>query len=131
MLTSSSSILPLLTHDPALRPSPVLPQWDNWDMAHSTYTYCFHGCPVDWLVNNSASLGLGTFAGVVGVDHYWTKQGTPCVGGEPHEFAHQASLSRSWKASFPELKFMTYRILAAVPYDMVIKNKMDSVRVPV
>jgi len=101
-------------------------KWDRWDMAGSTYTYCFHGCPVPWLLNNTKPLGLGAFAGVVGVDHYYTKQGTPCVGGEPVEFAHQAALSASWKAVFPALRFMTYRILSAVPYDMAIKNQMDA-----
>lgn len=52
-------------------------------MAGSTYTYCYHGCPLDWLINNTQALGLGEFGGVVGVDHYWTKQGMPCVDGNP------------------------------------------------
>lgn len=93
-------------------------------MATSTYTYCFHGCVVDWFLANSNRLGLAPFAGVVGVDHYWTKQGMPCVNGEPQEFAHQAALAAEWKASFPGLRFMTYRILSAVPYDMTIRNAM-------
>ena len=32
-----------------------------------------------------------TFAGVVGVDHYYTSQGMPCVDGEPQEFELQVS----------------------------------------
>jgi len=52
-------------------------------MAGSTYTYCYEGCPLDWLINNTKTLGLGEFGGVVGVDHYWTKQGMPCVDGKP------------------------------------------------
>ena len=47
------------------------------------------GCPLDWLINNTKSLGLGQYAGVVGVDHYWTHQGMPCVNGKPREFAMQ------------------------------------------
>ena len=32
---------------------PVGAKWDRWDMAGSTYTYCYHGCAVDWLYNNT------------------------------------------------------------------------------
>ncbi len=48
----------------------------------------------------------------------------PCVDGEPHEFDMQANLSKTYKATFPGLRFLTYRILDAVPYDMVVRNKM-------
>ena len=43
-------------------------------MAGSTYTYCFGGCAVDWLYNNTDKLDLNKYGGVVGVDHYWTNQ---------------------------------------------------------
>ena len=76
-------------------------KWDRWDMAGSTYTYCFGGCPIPWLIDNTKALGLGEYGGVVGVDHYWTHQGTPCVNGEPREFAAQGELARTWKAKFP------------------------------
>lgn len=39
--------------------------------------------------NNTKPLGLGTYGGVVGVDHYWTHQGMPCLNGEPQEFNKQ------------------------------------------
>jgi hypothetical protein len=78
--------------------APVGAKWDRWDMAGSTYTYCYHGCVVDWLYNNTKALGLGEYGGVVGVDHYWTHQGMPCVGGKPQEFVHQDSLTLKWKA---------------------------------
>ena len=55
-------------------------------MAESTYTYCFGHCPLKSLANQTA---LGTFGGVVGVDHYWTKQGMPCVNGEPTEVSDE------------------------------------------
>lgn len=85
--------------------APVGEKWDQWSMAASTYTYCYHGCAVDWLVNNSAVLP-NPYAGVVGVDHYWTHQGMPCVGGEPQEFAHQDALAQKWKWRFPKMKFL-------------------------
>ena len=50
----------------------------------------------------------------------------PCVDGKPREFAAQDELSIYWKSIFPTLRFMTYRILAAVPYDMSIQNKIVS-----
>ncbi len=46
------------------------------DMAGSTYTYCYEGCPLPWLANNT---NLGVWGGVVGVDHYYTNQGMPCM----------------------------------------------------
>ena len=105
---------------------PVGAKWDHWDMASSTYTYCFRGCPVPWLLNNTKQLGLNPYSGVVGVDHYWTMQGMPCINGEPQEFAHQKALAASWKRAAPGIRYLTYRILSAVPYDMVIRNKMLS-----
>jgi len=70
---------------------PIGDKWDRWDMAGSTYTYCFHGCVVDWLYNNTGALDLPSYGGVVGVDHYWTHQGMPCVDGRPQEFNSTAS----------------------------------------
>lgn len=105
---------------------PVGAKWDRWDMAASTYTYCYHGCVVDWLVNNTAPLGLNKYAGVVGVDHYWTHQGMPCVDGKPQEFVKQDALTLKWKAQFPDMKMLQYRILSAVNYDMVIQDKIQS-----
>lgn len=105
---------------------PVGEKWDRWDMAASTYTYCYHGCVVDWLYNNTGHLGLNKYAGVVGVDHYWTHQGMPCVDGKPQEFVNQDALTLKWKAQFPEMKMLQYRILSAVNYDMVIQNKIQS-----
>jgi hypothetical protein len=43
-------------------------------MAGSTYAYCYAGCHMDWFVNNSAEYNLSAYAGIVGVDHYWTGQ---------------------------------------------------------
>ena len=67
-------------------------KWDRWDMAGSTYTYCFGGCPIPWLIANTQALGLGEYGGVVGVDHYWTHQGMPCEDGKPQEFTHQVDM---------------------------------------
>lgn len=103
---------------------PVGEKWDTWAMAASTYTYCYQGCVVDWLYNNTAPLGLNTYAGVVGVDHYWTHQGMPCVDGNPTEFAQQDALAQKWKSKFPDVRMLQYRILSAVPYDMVVQNKI-------
>ena len=61
---------------------------------------------------------------MVGVDHYFTNQGVPCINGEPHEFQNQRDLSAAMKANFSGIRFMTYRILDAVPYDMVVQNKI-------
>lgn len=49
------------------------PKWDTrWDMAGSGYIYCYQTCPIPWLTNNTQ---YGSYGGVLGVDHYWTKQG--------------------------------------------------------
>ena len=105
---------------------PVGAAWASWAMTDSTYTYCYNpGCPMQWLINNTASLP-NPYRGVVGVDHYFTKQGMPCKGGEPQEFAMQDALSKEWKSHFPKMKFLAYRILSAVPYDMVVRNKILS-----
>jgi len=79
---------------------------------------------MDWLMNNTQTLGLNQFAGVVGVDHYYTHQGMPCINGEPQEFAMQDNLTIKWKGVFPEMRYLQYRILSAVPYDMVVQNKI-------
>ena len=55
--------------------------------------------------------GLLPYAGVVGVDHYWTHQGMPCKGGEPQEFAMQDALTLKWKAKFPDLRMLQYATL--------------------
>jgi hypothetical protein len=54
--------------------TPVGAKWDRWDMAGSTYAYCYAGCHMEWFVNNSAEHNLSAYAGIVGVDHYWTGQ---------------------------------------------------------
>eukprot|EP00947_MAST-08B_sp_MAST-8B-sp1_P001235 g1235.t1 len=105
---------------------PVGAKWDTWSMRASTYTYCFSGCAVDWFYNNTESLGLAKYAGVVGVDHYWTHQGMPCVDGQPQEFKLQDELALRWKAKFPDMRMLQYRILSAVPYDPVVQNKIES-----
>jgi len=56
---------------------PTGSKWDTWSMRESTYTYCYGGCVVDWLMDHTDELNLPLFAGVVGVDHYWTRQGVP------------------------------------------------------
>ena len=54
---------------------PVGEKWDRWDMAGSTYAYCYDiGCAVDWFYNNTDKFGLNKYGGVVSVDHYWTHQ---------------------------------------------------------
>ena len=95
-------------------------------MAGSTYTYCYHGCVVDWLFNNTKPLGLPEYGGVVGVDHYWTHQGMPCVDGKPQEFVKQDALAIKWKSQFPTMRMLQYRILSAVNYDMVIQDKITT-----
>jgi len=40
---------------------------------------------------------------------------------QKREFAMQQALSAYWKGLYPTLRFLTYRILSAVPYDMVIQ----------
>jgi hypothetical protein len=105
---------------------PIGDKWDTWSMRASTYTYCYGGCVVDWFMENSDQLGLLPYAGVVGVDHYWTHQGMPCIDGKPQEFALQDALAQRWKAKFPEVRVLQYRILSAVPVDMVVQNKINS-----
>lgn len=100
---------------------PVGDKWDRWDMAGSTYAYCYAGCHMPWFMNNSQTGAIKNYAGVVGVDHYWTGQGVPCdSNGDPNEFDMQDSLSQEWKRVFPGMRFLSYRILSAVPYDKVV-----------
>jgi hypothetical protein len=52
--------------DGAVKPgcsAPVGAKWDRWDMAGSTYNYCYAGCHMDWLLNNSARYNLSAYAG--------------------------------------------------------------------
>lgn len=42
---------------------------DRWDMAGSTYAYCYAGCHMPWFINNRVRYNLSAYAGVVGVDH--------------------------------------------------------------
>jgi hypothetical protein len=78
-------------------------------------------------MNNTDALGLNSYAGVVGVDHYWTHQGMPCTAsGQPQEFALQDALAKRWKTKFPDIRMLQYRILSAVPYDMVVQNKIET-----
>ena len=82
---------------------------------------------MDWIgdqVVSGAHPELKSYAGVVGVDHYFTNQGVPCINGVPHEFKNQDDLSQRWKGNFSGIRFMTYRILDAVPYDMAVQNKI-------
>ena len=60
--------------------NPTGTKWNRWDMAGSTYTYCFGACPIEWLWSHTGNLTLREFGGVVGVDHYYTKQGAPGPG---------------------------------------------------
>jgi hypothetical protein len=81
---------------------------------------------MQWLLNHSAALrgtsstprvaaaAAAAFGGVAGVDHYYTHQGTPCVGGNPQEFAMQDALAARWKEAFPTMRYLSYRILSAV-----------------
>lgn len=93
----------------------------SWSMRGSLYTYCYIKCPLEYFDTHR---NLGVFAGVVGVDHYWTKQGMPCVDGVPQEFAAQAAFARATKASFPGTRILSYRITDAVPYDKVVHDLM-------
>lgn len=91
------------------------------------YAYCYAGCHMDWFINNTHRYNLSAYAGVVGVDHYWTGQGVPCgADGEPREFAMQDELADTWKGLFPGMRFLSYRILSAVPYDVLIHEKILS-----
>ena len=76
---------------------------------------------MDWLHNNTH---IGVFGGVVGVDHYMTHQGMPCVNGKPQEFANQDEYAALQKQRFPRIKVLQYRIPSAVPYEAVIHDKM-------
>eukprot|EP00656_Telonema_subtile_P029299 TRINITY_DN32447_c0_g1_i3.p1 TRINITY_DN32447_c0_g1~~TRINITY_DN32447_c0_g1_i3.p1 ORF type:complete len:341 (+),score=81.41 TRINITY_DN32447_c0_g1_i3:141-1163(+) len=40
------------------------------------------------------------------------------------EFSLQDALTLRWKAKFPEMRVLQYRILSAVPYDMVVQDKI-------
>ena len=101
-----------------------LPRWGvSWDMASSLYVYCFGHCPLASLANQTH---LGNFSGVVGVDHYWTKQGMPCVDGEPTEFANQDAFAIKWKTTFPGTRVLEYRITDAVFYDPLVYDKMQT-----
>ena len=108
--------------------APVGAKWDRWDMAGSTYNYCYKGCHMPWLVANKARYNLSAYAGVVGVDHYWTGQGVPCgADGLPREFDMQDALASRWKAEFPGgMRYLSYRIPSAVGYDRVVQKKLAS-----
>ncbi len=96
------------------------PRWTpSYAMRASLYTYCFGSCPLSYLALPNVS-AIGRFAGLVGVDHYFTKQGMPCVDGIPQEFAHQDAFATATKATFPSSRVLEYRILDAVPYAEVV-----------
>lgn len=90
-------------------------------MRASLYTYCFGSCPLDYLAQPNVS-SLGVFAGLVGVDHYFTHQGMPCVDGVPQEFAAQDAFAAATKKTFPDSRVLEYRILDAVPYAEIVHN---------
>merc|ERR1719272_2891840 len=48
----------------------------------------------------------------------------PCVDGEPTEFANQDAFATKWKATFPKVRILEYRITDAVFYDPLVYNKM-------
>ena len=103
---------------------PSGPNWaPRWSMRGSLYTYCYDTCPVASFVEHAAA-GRGRFEGVVATDHYWTKQGMPCVGGVPQEFAAQDAWARYLKATFPRARTLTYRIGTAVPYAEIVHTAM-------
>ena len=103
---------------------PSGPNWvPRWSMRGSLYTYCYETCPVASFVEHAAA-GRGVFEGVVATDHYYTKQGMPCVGGIPQEFAHQDAWSRYLKTTFPRVRTLTYRIGTAVPYAEIVHAAM-------
>lgn len=101
------------------------PLWaPRWSMMESLYTYCFGSCPLEFFGNNTA---IGLFGGVVGVDHYYTNQGMPCIDGIPQEWEHQDALAVAIKAQFPRSRVLEYRITSAVPYakavhDLILSN---------
>lgn len=45
--------------------APVGEKWDRWDMAGSTYNYCYAGCHMDWMLENSDKLNLSAYAGIL------------------------------------------------------------------
>jgi len=101
----------------------IPPHWDvRWDMAGSGYIYCYETCPIEWLYNHSSIYGV--YGGVLGVDHYWTHQGMPCIKGIPQEFAMQDTYAKEQKQRFPRIKILEYRITDAVPYADIVHQKM-------
>ena len=116
-----------LQTEPTQCPDPTtrgcgMPAWDvRWSMRASLYTYCYESCPLEFFANHS---DLGLFGGVVGVDHYWTGQGMPCIDGVPQEFAAQDAFAAATKARFPGTKMLLYRITDAVPYAAVVHDAM-------
>ena len=108
-----------------------LPQWKpRWSMSESTYGYCYRRCPLDALhhASNSSSTdssaGTSVWGGLVGVDHYWTNQGLPCVNGLPSEYAQQDAFAAATKAQFPAAKVLQYRIVTAEMYDPIVHDLM-------
>ena len=101
---------------------PSGPNWKpRWAMRSSLYTYCFIHCPLAFFKANE---NLGVFDGVVAFDHYWTKQGMPCINGIPQEFAAQNAITLSTKADFPGARVLQYRIGTAVPYAEIVHTAM-------
>ena len=125
--------LAVLTHVtsgfPTQCPSPTskgcgVPSWPvSYAMRSSLYTYCYETCPLAFF---SQHKDVGVFGGVVGVDHYWTKQGMPCINGRPQEFEHQDAFAISTKAEFPGTRILEYRITDAVPYAGIVHDLMVS-----
>ena len=98
------------------------PSWaPQWSIASSLYTYCFGSCPLAYLALSNVT-AIGHFAGLVGVDHYYTHQGMPCVDGIPQEFAAQDAFAAATKAAFPGSRVLEYRILDAVPYAQIVHD---------
>lgn len=98
------------------------PAWPpHWSMASSLYTYCFGSCPLQYLALPNVT-ALGNFSGLVGVDHYFTQQGMPCIDGIPQEFAHQDAFAVATKTTFPGSRVLEYRILDAVPYAAIVHD---------
>jgi hypothetical protein len=100
------------------------PDWPvSYAMRASLYTYCYEHCPLAFFANNTH---LGTFAGVVGVDHYHTQQGMPCINGRPQEFEMQDAFAIATKKAFPGTRVLLYRITGAVPYAGIVHDLMLS-----
>ena len=72
-------------------------------------------------VSNS-STNTSRWGGLVGVDHYWTMQGLPCVDGKPSEYAQQDEFAKATKARFPAAKVLQYRIVTAQMNDPLAHN---------